>query len=115
MVVDNMKEEVFSVDAIELFGNLILIKNPVKNELDKNKFDKMPKALQAETLIKAESLFYNCKVIKTGDSCTKIQEGDCVFITNKIAADGIFVDDINYILLRETSILGKNVGTKENI
>ena len=107
--------KMFNVESVELFGNYVMVKNPVKNELNKAKFDKMPKALQGEVLQKAANAFYSIEVLKVGDECKRIEVGDFIFITNEIAAGGIFVDDVNYILLRETQILGKNVGTQENI
>ncbi len=109
------KVETFNIDSLDLFSNWILFKNPVKDQLEKGKFDKMPKALQSQVLNDAAAMFYNIEVLKVGKDCKLVEPGDYIFITNEIAAQGTFIDNINYILLREGQILGKNVGTQENI
>ena len=109
----------FDINAIELFSTWILFKNPVLNAVDKDKFAKMPKSQQEnfmlQNIVESQPLFYDIEVLAVGDECKKVTVGDHVFITMEIASSGTKVDNGKYILIRETSVIGRNVGTQENI
>lgn len=115
-----MKEvKEFNIDSIELFSNYVLFKNPVINTIDTAKYAKLPKHAQEEfmmnNILASQPLFYDIEVLKVGSDCKLVAPGDYIFITMEIATQGTKIDNGNYILLRENQILGKNVGTEEDI
>lgn len=116
-----MEQEIkpFNINDIELYGTWIMFKNPVLKSIDKSKYDKLPKSQQdnfmLNSIMASEPLFYDVELLSVGCDCTKFTVGDHAFITMEIASGGTKIANGEYILIRESSILGKNVRTQEDI
>jgi hypothetical protein len=112
-----METSKFNPMEFELFYNNVLIENPFrfKDEKTIKELEKLPVSLREQELAKKQDLFYKCEVINCGDSCTKVAIGDLIFIDVEIATGGKPIHFGDYIMIKENAILGKYVGTQENI
>ena len=109
-----------NLENIELFDNWVILKNPYAAEELRKKnsnLEKLPPSQQKAQVIKDREVFNFLEVIAVGDTCKKVSVGDKVFTDFNVIANTVYLNNEQWILLREQQIIGisEHAGTQENI